>query len=191
MKFRIILSILAVVFLSILIFSRATSPSSSTNSKIVNYSELVGKPAPNFELPSYDGTTVALSSFLGKKVVLFFNEGIMCYPACWNQIAALGTDKDLNNDQVATASIVPDKKDEWVTAINRQPDLGSETLLFDSDTNVSREYGMMSIESSMHKGSKPGHTYVIIDEKGIVRYAYDDPSMGIQNDLIKQELGNL
>lgn len=191
MKFRITIAILIISFIGMAIFSRATTPSTTKSSVKNSYADLVGKPAPNFELPSYNGTTVTLSSLLGKKVVLFFNEGIVCYPACWNQIAALGTDKDLNNNQVATASIVPDQQGEWATAIKRQPDLGKETILLDSDISTSQNYGVMTLESSMHKGAKPGHTYVLIDEKGIVKYTYDDPTMGIQNDRIKQEISKL
>ncbi len=191
MKFRITLTLLILSFIGLVIYSRVATPS-TTNSSVKNsYANLIGKPAPNFELPSYNGTTVTLSSLLGKKVVLFFNEGIVCYPACWNQIAALGTDKDLNNDQVVSVSIVPDQQGEWATAVKRQPDLGKETILLDSDIATSRSYGMMTLASSMHKGAKPGHTYVIIDEKGIVKYTYDDPTMGIQNDRIKKEISKL
>jgi len=44
----------------------------------------VGEPAPDFTLTSIDGETVRLSDYRGKNVVLFFNEGSMCYPVCWN-----------------------------------------------------------------------------------------------------------
>ena len=115
----------------------------------------------------------------------------MCYPAGWKQLAALGMDKDLNNDRVATVRIVPDQQSDWATAVKRQPDLGKETILLDSNLNTSENYGMMSLESSMHKGTKPGNTYVIVDQKGIVRYTYDDSTMGIQNDRLKQEINKL
>ena len=50
---------------------------------------------------------------------------------------------------------------------------------------------MLTLDSSMHYGSLPGHTYVIIDKEGIVRYVYDDPRMAINNDLLVAELGKL
>ena len=43
----------------------------------------------------------------------------------------------------------------------------------------------------MHKGIQPGHTYVILDKQGIVRYTYDDPKMGIENELLKKELDKI
>lgn len=43
----------------------------------------------------------------------------------------------------------------------------------------------------MHKGDFPGHTYIIIDKAGIVRFTKDDPQMGIRNDEIKKELDKL
>ncbi len=190
MKFLTTIGIVIASFAGLFILARLTTPTTNSQTGDI-YANLVGKPAPSFELPSYNGTSVSLSSLRGKKVVLFFNEGIVCYPACWNQVAALGTDKDLNNDLVTTVSIVPDQQNEWVTAVKRQPDLGKETLLLDSDLSTSQNYGMMSLGSSMHKGVKPGHTYVIVDQKGIIRYVYDDPTMGIQNNRLKQEINKL
>lgn len=148
---------------------------------------MVGKPAPDFNLTSYEGKSFRLSQQRGKKVVLFFNEGIMCYPACWNQMAALG-DPKLNSQQVVSASIVADKADQWLQAIKKMPELGRGTILLDSDKKVSRSYDMLYLPSSMHRGSLAGHTYLIIDKEGIVRYTFDDPSMGIQNDILTSEL---
>ena len=62
---------------------------------------------------------------------------------------------------------------------------------FDDDTAVSRQFGMLTTESSMHKGLFPGHSYVLIDKEGIVRYVLDDPSMRINNDKLVTELGKL
>ncbi len=190
MKFKITLAVLIVGFLGLIAISRIGNGPTSTRQQNT-FSDLVGKPAPAFNLVAYDGHTVSLDSLKGKTTVLFFNEGIVCYPACWNQVAALGTDKDLNNDKVTTLSIVPDQQGEWASAIQRQPDLGKETLLFDSNLKTSQDYGVLNLESSMHKDVKPGHSYVIIDKSGIVRYTYDDPTMGVQNPLIKKEINTL
>lgn len=152
---------------------------------------MVGKPAPDFTLENQVGMPFTLSSMKGKKVVLFFNEGIMCYPACWNQIAALGTDKSLNTDKVITASVVVDNTSDWTAAFKKMPDLNKGTLLFDSSATVSEKYGTLSLDSSMHKGSKPGHTYVIVDSGGIVRYVKDDSQMGVRNSELQAELAKL
>lgn len=152
---------------------------------------MVGQPAPDFSLTSYDGKLFSLSQQRGKKVVLFFNEGIMCYPACWNQMAAMGSDPKLNSDQVVSASIVNDQAEEWMQAVKKMPELGKGMILLDTDKKISQMYDMLNLPSSMHKGSMPGHTYLILDEQGIVRYTLDDPAMAIQNETLISELAKL
>jgi peroxiredoxin Q/BCP len=154
-------------------------------------SSMVGKPAPDFSLQDQNGKSFKLSDMRGKKVVLFFNEGIMCYPACWNQMASLGADSKLNSEQVVSASIVNDQVDQWTQALKKMPELGKGTILLDTDRKVSQRYGMLSLPSSMHRGSMPGHTYLVIDENGIVRYTLDDPQMGIRNDEIIKEIDKI
>lgn len=149
---------------------------------------MVGQPAPDFSLMSYDGKFFNLSQQKGKKVVLFFNEGIMCYPACWNQMAAL---PELNSDSVVTASIVTDTADEWTQAVSKMPELGKGLILMDTGKQVSKKYGMLTLPSSMHRGSQPGHTYLILDRGSVVRYTLDDTKMGIQNDVLISELAKL
>ncbi|HEV2403039.1 MAG TPA: redoxin family protein [Candidatus Saccharimonadales bacterium] len=192
MKFWIAITVIIGGFLAFLVFSKRPNTTIANQSQPPgNFASLVGKPAPNFRLQSLGGQTFNLSSLRGKKVVLFFNEGIMCYPACWNQMAALGSDNRLNNSQVVSASIIVDNKDEWGSALQRMPELGKSTILLDTDTAVSRQYGVLSLSSSMHPGMKPGHTYVVIDQNGIVRYTKDDPQMGVRNNLLESEVTKL
>lgn len=193
MKLTIIIGLVVVAMVGLFALASggggSNMPSSSTAPKSGDFATLQGKPAPDFSLSTHDGRTVKLSDLKGKKVVLFFNEGLICYPACWNQIAALGTDARLNNDQITTASIVINTQDEWKTAVAKMPDLGKETLLLDSDKTVSNQYGVLNLTSSMHKGELAGHTYVILDQNGVVRYTNDDPKMAINNDALVTELG--
>lgn len=195
MKIGIGIVVIVVALIGLVMFAGKDQPSHNMSQNISadtgSFDSLKGKPAPDFTLTSYDGKTYSLSQLRGKKVILFFSEGIMCYPACWNQIAALGKDSKLNNEDVVTLSIVPDMRDEWVEAVRRMPDLGKGTILLDSDNAVSNRYGMLSLPSSMHRGSKPGHTYVIVDANGLVRYTQDDVNMGIQNQTLVNELINL
>ena len=158
----------------------------TTDSTIFN--ALVGKAAPDFTLESYDGKKYTLSSLKGKNVVLFFSEGLMCYPACWNQIAAFGKDQKLNNENTIVLTIVNDRKPDWKTAIDKMPELAESIVLFDTDRSVSIAYGVLNLPSSMHKGQLAGHSYVIIDKTGVVRFTSDDEMMAVRNDVLMSEI---
>src|SRR3989344_7584838 len=148
----------------------------------------VGKEAPDFTLTSYDGKKFNLKEQRGKKVVLFFTEGAMCYPSCWNQIAAFGKDSAFNREDTMVLNIMVDTQNEWKKAVDKMPELAPATVLLDTSKNISRDYGVLSLPSSMHKGQYPGHTYLILDRDGIVRFVLDDPQMATRNDQLKAEL---
>ncbi len=154
----------------------------------MTFSSLLGKTAPDFTLENYDGKQVHLSELRGKRVVLFFTEGLMCYPACWNQMAAFAQDKSFNTDDVITLNITIDNRADWGQAIDKMPELRKATVLFDTNKTVSNTYGVLTLNSSMHRGEFPGHTYLILDKNGIVRFAKDDPQMAVRNNELKSEL---
>lgn len=163
-------------------------------SAVVNeeqFQSLIGKIAPDFTLESYDQGQVNLQELRGKKVVLFFTEGLMCYPSCWNQMAAFGKDSAFNNKDTITLSITVDPKNDWRQAVEKMPELASATVLFDTNREVSANYGVLTLPSSMHRGQFPGHTYLILDKEGIVRFIKDDPQMGVRNDELRIELGKI
>lgn len=147
-----------------------------------------GKPAPNFTLPDRDGKSYSLADLRGKTVVLFFNEGLMCYPSCWNQIAALASDPRLKGDNLVTLSIVVERASEWQSAVDKMPELAPATVLFDTNAKVSRAYGMLTTASSMHFGQFPGHSYIVIDPQGTIVHAFDDPNMSIHNDALVEQV---
>ena len=149
---------------------------------------LIGKPLPNIQLTDKDGRTFSLESLKGKNAVLFFNEGLMCYPACWNQMVAFGTDPRFNSASAVAVSVVVDSPRDWQRAVAKMPDLARATTLFDRGAIVSRQLGVLSLASSMHPGQVPGHTYVLLDTQGIVREVLDDPNMGVNNNVIIQKI---
>ncbi len=149
---------------------------------------LIGKPLPDIQLTDKDGKTYTNESFKGKNTVLFFNEGLMCYPACWNQIAGFGTDSRFNTDQIQAFSVLVDSSSDWQRAIEKMPELAKAGTLFDIGGSVSGKLGLLNLPSSMHRGSLPGHTYIVLDKEGIVRYAKDDPNMAMANDLLIKEI---
>ena len=163
----------------------------------LKFSQATAKEAPDFTLQDIYGKTIKLSDYRGKIVVLFFNEGAMCYPACWDQMTAFVKDERFNTSEIETFSIVIDQKSEWEKIVSQVPDLSKAKILFDSDREVSAAYDVLSLPSSMHPpsamhpGGYPGHTYFVIDKEGIVRFTFDDPKMGIRNDLLISELSKL
>lgn len=150
---------------------------------------LVGKPMPDIELQDKDGKVYTTADLKGKNTVLFFSEGLMCYPACWNQIASFGEDKRFNSEQIQAMSVVADSASDWQRAMSQMPQLAKATTLFDANANVSRRLNLLTTASSMHKGMLPGHTYIVLDKDAVVRYVLDDPNMAIANDMLFTKIG--
>lgn len=157
------------------------------------FNSLKGAAAPDFSLESYgNGEMVSLSSLKGKKVVLFFSEGAMCYPGCWDQISAFVKDKENFAAKGAVVyTIVVDPKEDWKDAVDEEPKMASANVLLDAGAQVSTRYGVLTVDSSMHRGQYPGHTYLIVDEKGIIRYLLDDESMLVRNKELLAELAKI
>lgn len=155
---------------------------------VVTTGGLVGKPMPDVQLADKDGKAYSIESLRGKNVVLFFNEGLMCYPACWSQMAAFSTDPRFNSSDVIAISVVVDSAKDWQQAIAKMPDLAKAMTLFDAGAATSRQLGLLSMGSSMHAGQLPGHTYILIDKQGVVREVFDDQNMGNNNEAILQKI---
>jgi len=167
----------------------APAAGGSTGGSIDN---LVGQPSPNFSLTDREGKVYSLENLRGKNVVLFFNEGLMCYPACWNQIVSFAKDERFSQkDDTVVLSVIVDAKDEWQQAVDKMPELGLATVVFDEGAVFSKTLGVLNLPSSMHYGSLPGHTYVVIDQAGIIRHVFDDPNMALHNDQLIKEIAQL
>lgn len=153
--------------------------------------DLVNKPAPDFALADKDGKIYSLNELRGKNIILFFNEGLMCYPACWNQIAALAKDERFKNADTVVLSVVVDPPEEWQKAVKQMPELAEATVVFDKGATISKQFGMLTTVSSMHYGSLPGHTFVLINKEGVIKHIFDDPNMSIHNDQLVIEIAKL
>lgn len=161
------------------------------NVPLASLNDLIGKPAPEFSFTDRDGKVYSPDYLRGKNAILFFNEGLMCYPACWNQIVSFSQDERFKNDNTVILSVVVDSKESWQKAVDKMPELAQATVVFDDNASVSKKFGVLATPSSMHPGLFPGHTYVAIDKEGIIRYVFDDPDMGIRNDELVVELKKL
>lgn len=153
-----------------------------------NFNSLIGQTAPAFTLTDRDNNTYSLAELKGKNVLLFFNEGLICYPACWDEIVALAKDKRFAENNTVVLSVVTDPKEQWQKAIEKMPALAKAKILFDTNTSVSKAYEMLNVASSMHRGTTPGHTYVLIDKDGIIKYVFDDIRMGKNEDKLLGEI---
>lgn len=181
------IAVLVVVIVGIVLKNTSDAQKQGTQA-VESTNSLVGKPLPAMQLTDKNGQTYPLENLKGKNVVLFFNEGIRCYPACWDQIAAFGTDPRFNSPDTIALSVVVDRPADWEQAQSKMPDLAKAIMLFDNRGSVSKKLGLLSANSSMHSGSMPGHTYLLIDKQGIVRDIYDDANMATNNDLIYEKI---
>lgn len=198
----VIIAILSVAVIGLLIWASSKNKTSGpavdehgmpivTNTSVVPLDELANKSAPDFALADKDGKLYSLKELRGKNIILFFNEGLMCYPACWDQIVALAKDERFKNTDTVVLSVVVDPPGEWQKAVKQMPELAEATVVFDKDTAISKQFGMLTTASSMHYGSLPGHTFVLIDKEGIIKHIFDDPNMSIHNDQLVIELSKL
>src|SRR3989344_5701510 len=197
MNKKILIGAAAVIIGGLILFVGNKKPSetdgaiSSVLKEKIYFKEAIGQKAPDFELESIDGKAVRLSEYLGKNVILFFNEGSMCYPACWNQIAELGNDSRFDTESIAAFSIVADSMNQWLSIVSKSSNFTKSKILFDTSRSVSKAYDVLYLDSSMHPGGFPGHTYFIVDEEGIIRFTLDDPNMALANDGLIKEIEKL
>lgn len=143
---------------------------------------IAGSPAPDFSLPAVDGSTVKLSEQRAKgNVLLYFQEGIMC-PPCWQQMRDLKRDADkLAALNTSLLTITVDPLDQLKANVPREQVEGM-TLLFDKDAKVAASYQALYV--SMHPGSRPGHTFILVSTDGTVLWRRDFQEMYVSDPTI-------
>ncbi|HRW37217.1 MAG: thioredoxin-dependent thiol peroxidase [Acidimicrobiales bacterium] len=128
-----------------------------------------GDRAPAFHLPNQDGDKVRLSSFKGRKVLVYFYPKADT-PGCTTQSCAL---RDIAGDigDTAIVGISPDAP-EKLKRFDEKYGLGF-TLLGDTDHAVAEAYGVWGEKKNY------GRTYLgiirsafLIDEKGKISHAW-------------------
>ncbi|APX00511.1 peroxiredoxin family protein [Arthrobacter sp. QXT-31] len=129
-----------------------------------------GAQAPGFSLPSTSGSTVKLSDYRGKSVLLYFHEGLGCQP-CWDQIrdldAARPQLKAAGIDQLLTITSGPVN----LIAQKMDDDNLSAIALADTRLDISRtyeanKYGMMG-------DSRNGHSFILVGPDGTIQWRAD------------------
>ncbi len=128
-----------------------------------------GSAAPNIKLLNQDGDTVALSSFKGRKVLIYFYPKADT-PGCTTQSCALRDIAEEIGDTVIIG-ISPDAPVK-LKKFDDKYSLGF-TLLSDEDHAVAEQFGVW-VEKSMYGRKYMGvqRSSFLIDEKGRIERAW-------------------
>ena len=129
-----------------------------------------GDPAPDFTLPSDDGSTVSLSGLRGHKVIVYFYPAAMT-PGCTTQACDF-TDSlsSLRAAGYEVLGISPDAPAKL--AKFRARDSLAITLLSDADRAVMKEYGAFG-EKKLYGKTVEGvlRSTFVVDEQGRIELA--------------------
>ena len=136
--------------------------------------------APGFTLKTTTGTTVSLSDYRGKPVVLYFNEGAGC-GSCTAQMAEIEKDVAFKASGITVLPIVMNSAEQILPDLQQ---FGVTTPYLLDDGTVSKAYGTLG--TGMHEGL-PGHGFILIDADGVKRWFGNYPSMFVAPaDLLKE-----
>ena len=135
----------------------------------------LGSSAPAFELASTDGKSVSLADHRGHDVVLYFSEGVGC-DACFYQQAKIEAEQQRFTD--AGLTVVPVVVNSAADVRRELDRFGLTTpFLLDSDRRVSAAYDTIG---RGHHADLPGHSFVVVDGDGNMRWRMDEPSMFVE-----------
>lgn len=165
--------LLAALLTTLLVSTALTSPSTDpTNSSSKDGTSLVGQQAPDFSMHNTAGQTVSLADFHNKRsVILYFNEGAGCQ-ACLTQLTAIEQKQaDFAKAGFVVLPIVMNTKAEILSEASTY---NVRTPFLLDDGTASQAYDVLG--KGMHE-NLPGHSFIVIDKTGVVRWSGDYPSM--------------
>lgn len=146
----------------------------------------VGSTAPDFTLPSTDGTDVTLSKLRGHNVLLAFFP-LAFTRTCTSEMCAFS--EDYGQFRSADTEVLPISVDSTATLREfKAKERLSVELLSDFKREVSRKYGTL-LEEKFYSN----RAYVLIDRAGTVRWAYaeDTPGTRRENSELLEQLRQL
>jgi peroxiredoxin Q/BCP len=119
----------------------------------------------------------------GKDVLLFFSEGVMC-EACFEQIQSLEQrSADLKKRGLTLINITTDPPAELQQAVRAY---GIKTpMVSDESRSMSDAYGATG--QGMHPNTD-GHTFVLLDRGGRIRWRKDYATMFVQPSKLFSEI---
>ena len=119
--------------------------------------KMVDNSAPDFEMKDLSGNKVTLDQFIGKKIVILEFWATWCGPCRMTMAAVHNVREKFRNKAVEVLSVDQSEDRERVKGFVEKNGLKLWVLL-DSDSSVSRLYGVMGIP-----------TLFVIDKTGVVR----------------------
>lgn len=131
-----------------------------------------GQMAPAFSLQSVAGGSFNLSSYLGKSdVLLFFNEGLSCSP-CLQQMLEIDRGySTFTSMGIVVVSITADPMSD-MRMWTQSNGISNMMVLVDASLKVDQQYNTL-YAGSMHPGSTPGHTFILVGKDGKVLWRQD------------------
>jgi peroxiredoxin Q/BCP len=129
-----------------------------------------GAPAPPIRLPATRDGTFDLASLRGQRVLLYFQEGIMCQP-CWDQLKDI--ESNIGELRAAGVDSVVSITTDPIDALKEKArnERLSTPVLSDPDLSVSRAYDANSY-GMMGRG-RDGHTFILLDKDGTILWRAD------------------
>lgn len=132
----------------------------------------VGERAPDFSLAAVDGTSFGLAGHLEKSdVLLFFNEGLTCSPCLQQMVDIERNYSTFTGLGITVVSITTNSMSD-MKAWAQNSGITKMMVLSDPSLQVDKEYGTL-FAGSMHAGSAPGHTFILVGQDGSVLWRKD------------------
>ena len=146
----------------------------------------VGNPAPDFTLPSTTGSSVTLSAFRGKNVLLAFFP-LAFTSTCTKELCDMRDDWD----QFATVDtvVIPISVDSTPTLKEFKSKYSMRSdFLSDFKRNVARQYGVL-LEDRFYAN----RAYFLVDKVGTLRWVHveDNPSEKRSNAELLEQIAAL
>src|SRR5450830_1673277 len=127
------------------------------------------------------GRAVSLSSLRGSPVLLYFSEGAGC-DACLIQMNQIERDPAFSAAGITVLPIVMNTAAQISAEMTR---LEVKTPFLLDNGTVSQAYGTLG--KGMHQGL-PGHGFVLVDAKGIQKWAGEFPSIYLAPETLMNEI---
>jgi peroxiredoxin len=149
----------------------------------------VGETAPSFRVHDViSGNDVTLGSLFGHKTLLFFSEGASCQ-ACLVQAADLQRSSALRGAGIQLVSITTDSASVLAEVAAQYLRKGQTApLLADSNTQMSRAYGMLG-RGGMEHPTQDGHAFVLLDGHGKVLWQHPYSQMYVAPKQLLHDMG--